>query len=358
MTHSLQTVFATEAGERAYVAEIAALITDVRLEDASAKLLGDLDQLNSRLAGLCKGVRPQDVVITGWEDAIDTLSQYEGEPITAIAISMYNELESAMDVQEAYEPVIDLSFFTDEAFPFSTSSRDQIQAENTSVFTPWQPHAEDIEAYLEIEGLADLNQALFNHKHRVFQRVAGGAPMAYRRDELGNLIQDVVVEATGDAPDEYIAFVLAGLLRTTRFAQAVQRMIEELGVPGGAPVILATHNMRPFAGTVLYAEKRVELSAPSLVGLTVKRAPASLIERADTVSGADIRKQLGEMEERVVAPVSFVPGAVAPLGEPMPEIVPEVPEPEMVVPVQPVQEVEVEPEPKRPSFFRRLFGLK
>ncbi len=293
MSIDLQNIFNSEEGERAYTADVAALIASGRLAEADAKLRGDLAQIPSELAALCLATSASAVEVTGWDEVVFELKHYEGDPITALAITMGNEVETTMTKLAPLEPELEVAFIADETFPFSTASRDEILAENTSYYTPWQGKGEDIEAYLEVAGLAELNSALLNHKHRVFLRAGEDeAPVA--------------------ASMEYIAYVLASLTRVLRFHQAVRAQMESQGLPGAIQVILATNNIKPFIGSVLYPEKNVESAQPALAELTIKRQYVEP-KKAVELTGTAIRRQVAEAEseQEVISPA---PIAAKPRG--------------------------------------------
>lgn len=274
MIDDLQQIFSSEDGERAYSDAIAALIRDGRLAEADAKLMADVACTGSALAHLCAAAPAPSVAVSGWDDVVEAVEIFEGDPITAIGIILWNEVETAVGKQEAYEPALDLSFYSDASFPFSTASKDEILAENTSAYTVWEGQGEDIEAYIEIEGLAALNQALLNHKHRIHLRA----------------LED---EAPTVAHPEYIAFVLASWVRVLRFHQAVQAQLDAKGLPGAIPVIMGSHNIKPFLGATLYPARIIEAKSTNLAELTIKRTVAQ-VAKPEAPTGATIRQRVVE----------------------------------------------------------------
>ena len=71
---------------------------------------------------------------------------------------------------------------SDDGFAFSAASRDALLAECAADMPGWFGHEEDVEFYADVAGLAALNSALVQCKHRYFLRdgrdegVRGRAP--------------------------------------------------------------------------------------------------------------------------------------------------------------------------------------
>lgn len=280
MQHQLQAVFKTEAGEHTYVRTIIDLIQGEQLAEADAQIAADLADLPASIVPLCQATTAASVAIVGWDEINAAIEGFEGDAITAIGVDMANEEGIAVTQQEAFEPALGVSFYTDESFPFSASARDAIVAENSSEVNSWQGMGEDIEAYIEIEGLAALNAALLNHKHRIFLR-----PTAAELEEAPQ----------GPAPVEYIGFVLATLVRVLRFHQAVRAQLDQHGLPGSIPVVLGTYNIRPYVGSALYPARVVKAAARDMAELSIK--PRALEgTKTDALTGSGIRRQVAEAE--------------------------------------------------------------
>jgi hypothetical protein len=275
MIDQLQNIFSSEDGEHAYSAAIGAMIHAGQFSDANVKLMADIQNTGSTLAALCAAASEDSVIVSGWDDVIEAVEQFEGDAITAIGIILWNEVETAVGKQEAYEPGLDLALYSDASFPFSSASQDQIRAENTSAYTIWQGQGEDIEAYIEIEGLAALNQALLNHKHRIHLRAEDG-------------------ETPTLAHPEYIAFVLASWVRVLRFYQAVRVQLDRKGLPGAIPVIMGCHNIKPFLGAALYPTRIIAAKPTNLAELTIKRTVTEVVPN-EVPSGSTVRQRVVEV---------------------------------------------------------------
>ncbi len=116
MIEDLQRIFSSEDGERVFSDVIAALVREGRLQEADAKLMAAIASTGSPLAGFCAAAPAESVRIAIWDDVIEAVETFEGDPITAVGITLWNDLETAVGKQEAYEPGLDLAFIPMPAF--------------------------------------------------------------------------------------------------------------------------------------------------------------------------------------------------------------------------------------------------
>ena len=293
MVHRLQTEFALEEGEARYVERLRKLVASGYLDAADGILVTDLAGLGTDFAAQCAALRRTDIALAGWAELIDAMAMFEGEPITGMTLGLANDPDLNFEKGVLHAPYLLLGLYTDEAFGWSAASREDILAECAAECPHWAGREEDIEIYLEIEGLDTLNTALIHHKHRFFLR--DGAP--------------------DKAPLGYVEYVLASWLRALRFHQAAAAQVALHGLPGGIPVVTGTVDMRPEVATVHFPEKSRDVEPvrfASLVAATPRRT-AEVIE----FEAPNIRRQI----------------AVAAAVEPEPE-----------------------PEAARPSLLRRMFG--
>lgn len=296
MTHRLQTEFAREAGEARYVERLRKLTTGGYLDAAEGILITDLASLGTDFAVQCAGLKREHVVLAGWIELIDAMSMFEGEPITGMTIGMANDPDLTFEKGMLHAPYLLLGLYTDEAYGWSYASREQILEQCNSECPEWAGREEDIEIYLEVEGLDAINTALIHHKHRFFLR--DGDP--------------------DKAPAGYVEYVLASWLRALRFHQAIAAEVAEHGLPGSIPVVSGTVDMRPEIATVHFPEKSREVEQAqfaSLIGATPKRT-AEIIE----FERPNIRAQIA---------------AASANGD-----------------------AEPEPEPAKPGLFGRVFGRR
>ena len=295
----LQLVFLEEEGERAYVERIRGLLVAGSFAEAADRLMADLAGFGGALAQKCRALGPDAVSLDGWEDLLPILAEFEGPPITAITVGLTNDADLEFGPALSHEPVVLLNLYSDEVFDFTGADRDRLLADCGADYPGWLGHEEDVEFYVECNGLAELNTALVTHKHRHFLRDG--------RDGV-----------SGRAPGGYVEYVLGCWLRTTRFLQAVERAAANGGVPDGVVLIVGTVGLHADVATIVDAGRRIVLqrasSAPApLAALTVKPWVSSAVtetEQPELAAGASFRRRLAQ-----VAPEApEVAAATVPVG--------------------------------------------
>lgn len=288
MTHPLQQAWANAATEQDYARTITAMIHSGQLDGAAAKLRGDLAGIDSPLSALCQALTPDSLAISGWDDVSTAIAQFEGDPVTAVHLVMSNPTDLVFEAKnEAYDPILEVAFYTDANLPFSTLSPEQLLAESLAPSPDWYGQSEDIEVYAEIVGLADLNTALLRHKMQYFLRS-----------------QDEGAEAEV-APLDYVEFTLATLFRAVCFHQAVKRELDTHGLAGNVPVITGMDNMRASIGSVYYPERLQEVAVKELASLSVAIKPRIDDMVKGEPSGSSLRRRIVfDAPEEPVVPVA------------------------------------------------------
>jgi hypothetical protein len=286
MTHPLQHAWVNAAAEQDYARTITAMIHGGQLDGAAAKLLGDLATVDSPLAVLCQALTPDALMISGWDDISAAIAQFEGDPVTAVHLVMSNPTDLVFEAKgEAYDPVVEVAFYTDANLAFSSLSPEQLLAESLAPSPDWYGQSEDIEVYAEIIGLADLNTALLRHKTQYFLRA-----------------QDDGTEAE-QAPLGYVEFTLASLFRAVRFHQAVKRALDTHGLSGNVPVIAGMDNMRASIGSVYYPEVMTTVAVAEVATLSMVVKPRLDEMAQGEPSGSSIRRRIVfDAPEEPIAP--------------------------------------------------------
>lgn len=223
--HDLQRVFATEEGEAAWTQDLHALFGARAFDEAEAMLAGALSALDTELAWTCLELPREAVALSGWEEMAEAIALYEGDPVTGVTIAIANEADRDFEKGAVHHPYVVLGIYTDEAYPFSQASHDEIRDECLSQSPAWAGREEDVEVHMDIKGLDRLNTRLAHHKQRHF----------FRDD------------APETAPRPYVEFVLACWWRALRWHQAVATECAIHGLPGGIPVLAGMVEMRPEA---------------------------------------------------------------------------------------------------------------
>jgi hypothetical protein len=150
----------------------------------------------------------------------------------------------------------------------------------------WAGAEEDVEFYCTLSGLAAINTALINCKHRRFLRDG--------RDGV-----------EGRAPGGYVEYVLGCWLLATRFLQATERAVAEHGLPAGCRLIAGTVDVDADFVTILGAEQPSAPAAmrsaspaePAFASLTIKPwVPKEDPTVSDAASGPTLRQRLSAVE--------------------------------------------------------------
>lgn len=286
MTHPLQNAWANAVAEQDYARTITAMTHSGQLDGAAAKLLGDLAAIDSSLAAICQALTPDMLAISGWDDVSTAIAQFEGDPVTAVHLIMSNPTDLVFEAKtDAYDPLIEVAFYTDAHLKFSTLSPEQLLAESLAPLPNWYGQSEDIEVYAEITGLADLNTALLRHKTQYFLRS-----------------QDDGAEAEL-APLGYVEFTLASLFRAVRFHQAVKAALDNYGLAGNVPVIAGMDNMRASIGSVYYPTHWQEAAIAEVATLSIIVKPRHDELPPREPSGRSLRRRIVfDAPEEIIAP--------------------------------------------------------
>ena len=283
--HELQLTFATAEGEDAWESDLRRLFEAGSLDDIHAVLQPAIEQLESDFGRMCLRTTPEGVTITGWPELVEAIQDHEGETITGVTLAVANEADRAFEKGQLHHPFMMLGLYTDEAFGFSTAREADLVVEMQAKDSPaWAGYDEDIEVYLDIDGLDELNTALLHHKQRHFFR--DGAPE--------------------DAPLRYVQYVLGCWWRALLFQQAVASECTIHGLPGGIPVLAGTVEMRPeivmvhgVGARTVEPQRRTEASecAPMLAADFIQVRP---VEEEKELTGMDLRRRVletGQEEE-------------------------------------------------------------
>lgn len=277
--HPLQQKFVTAEGEEAWEAELRAGFETGALDDVHAVLEEALQQLDSDLARLCLETGPEAVAISGWEELVEAIKDHEGEPIGGVTLAIANEADRAFEKGQIHHPYMMLGLYADEPFDFSQASEQDLIEQTRAADGPaWAGYDEDIEVYLDLEGLDRLNTALIHHKQRHFFR--DGKPT--------------------EAPLRYVEYVLGCWWRALLFQQAVTSECAIHGLPGGIPVVAGTVEMRPEIVTVhgigartVEKQREVEVK-PAAPIIAADFIQLRTIEEEVEPTGADLRRKVQE----------------------------------------------------------------
>lgn len=302
MTHVLQTTFTSAAGEAAWEETLRALFERRELAEAERILRSALVQTGGEMMRLCRQASLDRVAIIGWEELADAVAAHEGEPITGATVAMGNESDLAFEKGSTHRPYMMLGLYTDEAWDWSSAEPGEALQQCREESPAWAGRDEDLEAFLEIEGLDELNTALIHHKQRHFIRENDAAP----------------------APLRYVEFVLGCWWRALRFHQAVAVQLDRHGLGGTIPVISGMIDMRPevvsvhwpvvrqapAAKPVLVEEEAADEDEdlPTLTRFNLIQRGRLVIEEDVGLAGTALRRRLESAEAEAIDDVAETPG--------------------------------------------------
>lgn len=305
--HPIQIAFLTADGERLWVDRFRGLLVAGRLAEADRMIGEALAPFDGRLARTAKDATVDAVMFEGWDDLLPILAEYEGPAITAVTVGLTNEPDLVFDGGAEHEPTLVIALYSDDSFPFSTAASLALLDECLSDHPAFAGAEEDVEFYSVLTGLAPLNTALIQSKHRYFLRDG--------RDGV-----------EGRAPGGYCEYVLGTWLRALRFLQALERAVDAHGLPNGARLLAGTFGLHTdFA--CLMREGEAAAPAQALAGiapvatLTMKKWEPRHDPLADLnapvagSSGSALRKRVAA---DVSPPPSVVPSTIAPEPAPPP----------------------------------------
>jgi hypothetical protein len=221
--HALQTTFATAAGEAAWEETLRDLFERRELAEAERILRAALIETGGEMMRLCRQASLDRVEIVGWQELTEAVAAQEGEPISGATVAMGNENDLAFEKGSLHRPFMVLGLYTDAAWGWSSAGAEEALEQCRGDSPAWAGADEDIEAFLEIEGLDELNTALVHHKQRHFIRE----------------------NAEKQAPLRYVEFVLGCWWRALRFHQAVAVQLDRHGLANAIPMISGLIDMRP-----------------------------------------------------------------------------------------------------------------
>lgn len=294
--HPLQRTFLTAEGEQAYVDRLRGLFVAGQLAEADRMIASDLAPFDGKLARTIKATSADEVILSGWDDLAPILEEYEGPPIRAITVGLTNEPDLVFDGGTEHEPSLVLALYSDDAFPFSSARADALLAECLSDRPAFAGAEEDVEFYAALSGLAPLNSALIQSKHRYFLRDG--------RDGV-----------EGRAPGGYVEYVMGCWVRALRFLQALDRAARDHGLPDGARLIAGTFGLHTDFAALMECGERVALdmasSAPAPVAtLTMKKwepKPDPLADMYAPTTGTSIRQKIAQAEPEAMSPPVLMP---------------------------------------------------
>ena len=271
MTTDLETQFSTDDGEKNYFRPIADLIRAERHDLAEDMLIADLASLRVPLAELCLETQNDVIELKDWDTLQQTIFRTSKRVLcTAVGLDLCCNQAGHITPEGWVEPNVEVVFYSDEPFPFSVRSREEILAENaicTGISpVPWHGCMTDIEMiWMPVVGLARLNSAVESNNTLYTRRCA---------------------------PADYVAWRLAEWFRALRYHQTVKRYLDQEGLARHLPVIVGSYHS-PFLEAVYFP-------APSRRSAKETEARlAATLERQNRAWSAKQEEKLWEMADTV-----------------------------------------------------------
>jgi hypothetical protein len=109
-------------------------------------------------------VEAADLVLSGWDALHDAVRRHDkpGRPVTAISIAFGWPGDEALapDAEGRLKPHLETSYYTDNAYPFSQSGRDDLLEGYSFYGCTWSGDCEATDNALSLHGIDDLHGAL------------------------------------------------------------------------------------------------------------------------------------------------------------------------------------------------------
>ena len=229
-------LFRDEAELRQFCDDVQQDLRDGSVTAAAERVafaLGVLEEYGHPIVSLCRAYPADRIHVHGWEDIAGRLNALDrpNQPVTAISIDLSSHGEFSEDNDDAIAPYLETSFFSDGAFPFSTSDRAALCAGYNGSSSEWQGNFEDIDGTIAISGIGQLSFAIdeLERQHRIHN--------------------------SGDAVGSDAA-VVALAYRAVAVHQAINAMVDNYGLPRPLTIIVGSNESYPFfnAPIILFTE--------------------------------------------------------------------------------------------------------
>lgn len=170
-------------------------------------------------------VSPRDVEFAGWSRLADRLLAHDrpGYPITAIGVTLSDarKLGGPGPSNGWLAPFIKTFYFSDDAYPFTDASRDDLLDGYTREGFGWQGDFQATDATLSIKGIDDLYGAIVT-------------------------LEDRLLESKSPSEDEIRAGTIGACYLAALIHQALRDTIRKKGLPRPLCVLAACDGVYPF----------------------------------------------------------------------------------------------------------------
>lgn len=170
-------------------------------------------------------VSASELNLYGWDGIADALRRHDrpGRPVTAMAIcyGWPGEETPVPDAEGRLNPLVETAYFTDDAFPFSASGREDLLDGYSFHGCTWADDCEATESTLSLGGVDDLHGALA-------------------------LLEARLLASEDPDPDEIRAGSLGACILSVLLFQAVGERIKRDGLPRPLCVMAGSNGVYPY----------------------------------------------------------------------------------------------------------------
>lgn len=170
-------------------------------------------------------VSADELAITGWDGLGAAIQRYDrsGRPITALGITFAwpGEELPKPDSQGLLRPMVEVGYYSDDAFPFSQSGRDDLLDGYSFHGCTWASDCEASDNALGLDGIDDLNGALA-------------------------LLEARLLDSEEPDEDEIRAGSLGACLLSVLLFQAVDEQVKRTGLPRPLCVMAGSNGVYPY----------------------------------------------------------------------------------------------------------------
>ncbi|MBF4770404.1 hypothetical protein ISU10_21735 [Nocardioides agariphilus] len=231
MTAQLRAPWSVRARPSASLEDVPGMIRRREYAEAEAALLEHVTSHPGQVTTACRGLSADLVRIADWEPVASAIGRASGHGVhvSAVGLDLSNFSDSEGREWWDKDPVVEYSLYDDTQFPFSSSSRRQIQQAAVTHPAPWTGHRlAGYQGTLAISGLRSLNGALLQNE--------AGRPWDFG--------------SAGRSQHDDVARLLGGWTLVLRFHQAVARDWGEVGPALDVPVLVGQHGTGPWQVSV------------------------------------------------------------------------------------------------------------
>ena len=234
-------------------------------------------------------IEAADLILTGWDALGEAAARHDrpGRPINALSIAFGwpGEDLPQPDAHGHLPPFIETSYFNDDSFPFSVSSREDLLEGYSFDGCTWSGDPQATDAAVAVAGIDDLNGALAALEARLLAT-----------DEPGE--------------DDLRAGSLGACLLSALLIQAVTQQIERDGLPRPLCVTAGSSGVYPYfdapvagmSAAVLKANEAAEDTIPAGQDVPIPRYSSLLmtgIPRAKKRAVLVLEESADELEARL-----------------------------------------------------------